>query len=504
MQNLSDNDIDKLFKQAADQQQPQFDPSDWNDLEKRLDQPKRTPSYTNWTSTIVLLGALVWLSWNAVNSFESDSFTGIVQSSTEEKSTLLNQNSPLLLSRDTAAGNQLSSGVVSQGKNAQSKGYVNSNETEFHSNEKEGAASVRESESGINATSTKKLISESISRDNDSVTKKQVAKSESNNTKLDKEVVASKAGNYGGVVENSEISINNAADSQGSFIDSDSQSEQPNNLNTNKIIDTGSTVNDANSDEKILIGSSVNKAEQNNATSTAASNSRTGMLNDNSRKDSLALITQEVDEIKATKADIPADSLTKDSWLQRWAIKATISPDFSADQFKSVEKTGLNYGMMLEYFIYEKFSVSAGAIWSRKYYSAQDVSYGYYQADKVYGDCRMWDIPLNLTYYNSPSRQYSFFFTVGSSSYLMNEENYTYQVETGYGTVSYDKQVLKENNEWFKMLNLSVGIQKQFRKRWAVQVEPFIKVPLAGVGEGNIQLSSFGSFFSVRYKILDP
>jgi hypothetical protein len=33
------------------------------------------------------------------------------------------------------------------------------------------------------------------------------------------------------------------------------------------------------------------------------------------------------------------------------------------------------------------------------------------------------------------------------------------------------------------------------------QVEPFLKAPVAGVGEGKIDLVSMGSFFSLKYKI---
>lgn len=498
MQNLSDNDIDKLFKQAADQQQPQFDPADWDDLEKRLDQPKRAPTYFNWTSTIVLLGALVWFSWITVNSFELERVSGGLDSSSGGKSALINTASQLSLNKDTTTFHSPAEGIVSS-EQVQSKIAVNK-ENESEPSEKNGP-SILESE--IDVTAARKSANDSGSKTNESKNSKQGAKGYNRTGTLVKEFVSAQTGNSHRAVAESDIT---GADEQESFTTSnDVKEEQPSNLHTNKVLAVGPITNNTNSKGKELNGSvRTLNAEQGITTFSTPSSTKTSGLNDNERKDSLELVSKKHNETKLANANKPADSLNKKDWLRNWAIKATISPDFSADQFKSVEKTGLNYGMMLEYYIHPKFSVSAGAIWSRKYYSAQDVAYGYYQADEVYGDCRMWDIPLNFTYYNSPSKQYSFFFTVGSSSYLMNEENYTYKVETGYGTVSYNKQVLKENNEWFKMLNLSVGVQKQFRERWAIQLEPFIKVPLAGVGEGNIQLSSFGSFFSIRYKILEP
>ena len=210
---------------------------------------------------------------------------------------------------------------------------------------------------------------------------------------------------------------------------------------------------------------------------------------------------------KVIKQDVGVnkdDSVLKKSTFSRFAIKATAAPDFSSDQFKSIDKMGFNYGLVVEYFLNKNISVATGAIWSRKFYSAQDVDYNGYHADRAYGDCRMWDIPLNINYYFTPSKRFSFFASAGLSSYLMNEENYDYEVETAYGKQTYSSQVIKENKEWFKTLNLSVGLQKQINTRFAIQVEPFVKVPLAGVGERNISLASFGGFFSVRYNFLTP
>jgi hypothetical protein len=83
----------------------------------------------------------------------------------------------------------------------------------------------------------------------------------------------------------------------------------------------------------------------------------------------------------------------------------------------------------------------------------------------------------------------------------MLEEDYTYTVDYSSGSRDYSYYIEGKNNEWFKMLNLSIGVQYQVAPRFHVQVEPFLKAPLAGVGEWDVQLSSMGIFLGIKYKI---
>ncbi|HEY3406168.1 MAG TPA: hypothetical protein VGK59_22430, partial [Ohtaekwangia sp.] len=127
--------------------------------------------------------------------------------------------------------------------------------------------------------------------------------------------------------------------------------------------------------------------------------------------------------------------------------------------------------------------------------------YGGLEAEDLSGDCYMWDIPLNVRYTFAPSRKLTGFISTGLTSYLLSDENYSFQVETGYGgRQQYTMNVKDGNNEWFSMVNVSLGLQQRFSDRFTIQLEPFAKIPLAGIGEGNIQLSSVGCFFAVEYR----
>ncbi|HEU5290499.1 MAG TPA: outer membrane beta-barrel protein [Cyclobacteriaceae bacterium] len=187
--------------------------------------------------------------------------------------------------------------------------------------------------------------------------------------------------------------------------------------------------------------------------------------------------------------------------FNRLAIKLAVAPDYTTVESATPKGLGINYGVLLEYRITNHWSVATGGIWSKKIYSAYDVEYSGYNADWVDGDCRMWDIPINVYYNFTSKKAFSFYASVGLSSYIMNEENYVYYFETPRGTYDYPMQVKGENNEWFKTLNVSAGIQFNIRKQFSLQFEPTLKAPLAGVGEGEVSLVSLGAFINLRYEI---
>jgi hypothetical protein len=183
-------------------------------------------------------------------------------------------------------------------------------------------------------------------------------------------------------------------------------------------------------------------------------------------------------------------------------IRALASPDLSSINYGSTRLMGSNYALLGEYKFSNRWSFSTGVIWSMKKYSTNDeVVYSGYSADQLDGACRILDIPINFYYHFFPEKKVSFYSGVGLSSYIMLKEDYTYTVFAASGDRTYATQVEGKNNEWFKVLNLSVGIQYPISTQWHIQAEPFLKAPLAGIGEGDVLLSSLGVFLGLKYKI---
>lgn len=183
-------------------------------------------------------------------------------------------------------------------------------------------------------------------------------------------------------------------------------------------------------------------------------------------------------------------------------LRALVSPDFSSINYTSTTSIGSNYALLMEYQLTTRWSLSTGGIWAiKKYATNEKFTYGKYTADRMAGDCRILDIPLNVYYRFRPQAKISFSAGVGFSSYIMQEEEYTYTFDSPYGSRDFSDYIKGENKEWFKVLNLSLGMQYQIAPRIHVQAEPFLKAPLSGVGEWDVLLSSMGIFIGLKYKL---
>ncbi|MEO6963026.1 MAG: hypothetical protein ABIY90_13710, partial [Puia sp.] len=54
-------------------------------------------------------------------------------------------------------------------------------------------------------------------------------------------------------------------------------------------------------------------------------------------------------------------------------------------------------------------------------------------------------------------------------------------------------------NYWFAVGSLSAGFEQDLGKGFSFQMEPFLRLPFRGIGDGNIKLTSYGLLFSMRY-----
>jgi hypothetical protein len=127
-----------------------------------------------------------------------------------------------------------------------------------------------------------------------------------------------------------------------------------------------------------------------------------------------------------------------------------------------------------------------------------DFNYGSssWDLDHAVGNCNMLEIPLTLRYDFGRIGKASFFVDGGFSSYLMKKEAYTYYWKGGRTSgATYNTN----KNYLFSIVTLSAGVEESLCKRLSIQAEPFVKLPLTGIGHGNIQLSSYGISFTLRY-----
>ncbi|WP_439488136.1 hypothetical protein [Algoriphagus sp.] len=193
----------------------------------------------------------------------------------------------------------------------------------------------------------------------------------------------------------------------------------------------------------------------------------------------------------------------KNPFAGKFNVSIQAAPDLSGIKLNQVGKAGQAIGIGAEYFLRPKISVASGVFYSFKPYSADDgyqLGYGD-QPDRVLGECDILDIPLNLRFYPLEGKLQRFFASAGLSTYLMLKEHYKLEYQdtgTGY-PYSREIDVSGANNHFFGVVNFSVGYERKLGKQLSIQVEPYFKVPISGVGEGDISLKSTGLFVGLKF-----
>lgn len=183
-------------------------------------------------------------------------------------------------------------------------------------------------------------------------------------------------------------------------------------------------------------------------------------------------------------------------------IRALVSPDISSLEFAKTDLVGTNYSILLEYPLSQHISISSGAIISRKVYSSpEEIVYGQYKANAVDGTCKVFDLPINANISIANRNKLSVYGSLGLSSYFMLSEDYTFYVNTNSGVRQFDWSFKKENIDWFSVFNLSLGAQYRVGNKTHIQAEPFLKTPIEGIGEWDLNLSSWGIFIGIKYRI---
>ncbi|MFD3001821.1 hypothetical protein ACFS7Z_15715 [Pontibacter toksunensis] len=213
----------------------------------------------------------------------------------------------------------------------------------------------------------------------------------------------------------------------------------------------------------------------------------------------------------STKADSSLSrKLTKEkTFLRNVQIAVLVAPDWTTVKFKEPDGISANAGLLLSIPLTKKLSLVTGAVWANKVYSAYPKDYSpssgywnsYYLPESIDATCMVLDIPLNLQYQVHAWDKNIIAIQAGLSSYIMLKENYTYNYNSGYGRYSKSVKYANEYLHLFGVQNVSVSYARRISPALSVGVEPFIKVPLTGIGAGHVKLSSAGVFFKAGYTL---
>ena len=192
----------------------------------------------------------------------------------------------------------------------------------------------------------------------------------------------------------------------------------------------------------------------------------------------------------------------------------TGAPDFASVNSIAGDKAGSTLGITVDYQFASHWYIGSGLLFSRKIFAAAPQDYhvpdSYYQHNGMWmggvstvnyikGRFDMLEIPLDLRYDFNTAGSTIFFASVGTSSYLFTNENCSYYYNFYNRPVTKGFSYTSDPNNLFSTLNLSMGAEAGISNSLSLLIAPYFKIPTRNIGFGQVQLSSFGIDFALRF-----
>jgi hypothetical protein len=179
------------------------------------------------------------------------------------------------------------------------------------------------------------------------------------------------------------------------------------------------------------------------------------------------------------------------------------APDISSSQGNFSSKLSTNLGLLATYSITKNISLTTGVIYARKLYEYSGASISAYgslgKTMETYADCKVLDIPLNLNYRVYEKGLNSISLNTGLSSYIMLNEEYKYVSNDGLGnTNSSVLEIVNQNQHFLGVANIGISFNRKINNQVSVGIQPFVKIPLTGIGYHDSKLKSTGIAFSLN------
>jgi hypothetical protein len=177
---------------------------------------------------------------------------------------------------------------------------------------------------------------------------------------------------------------------------------------------------------------------------------------------------------------------------------------------------GNNIGITVGYYLTSRLSVNSGIFYSNKFYWTPGYGPGrpmrmtnpppvsaYAAAAPTYefvnGSANLYELPLTLRYDIGNSGKSKFFANAGLSSYFIINQSSIYFFHSGGRPSAWKKTDNSQQNYWFDIADISLGVETDMGKGFSFQAEPFLKLPLKPMGMENAKLSTYGFLLSIRY-----
>lgn len=162
-------------------------------------------------------------------------------------------------------------------------------------------------------------------------------------------------------------------------------------------------------------------------------------------------------------------------------------------------KLGLNGGILLGLQVTKKLSIETGVQLSQKKYYSEGKYFkpkaGTMPANMIItsleGTSTLIEIPVSVKY-NFSKKKNTFYGKAGVSSYIITKESNKYQTVVSGQQQEINSTYKNAHSYLASEVRISAGYQHTINKKLNIRIEPYIQIPLKGIGIGALPVTSAG------------
>jgi hypothetical protein len=215
-------------------------------------------------------------------------------------------------------------------------------------------------------------------------------------------------------------------------------------------------------------------------------------------------------------SDVPAPSVASVVKKQKMkpahplpmSLSLSAGPEFNSSGSLIGGKKGFSAGVSLGIGVAKRLSLQTGLRYSAKSYAADRYEYKFGSEriqsliSEVDASCAVLEIPIQASYTIFEKSNKSIDINAGMSSYFMLKEDYNFRYTAASGYADRLQQFRNRNQHYFGVVDLSATYYiKLKQEKLRLGLEPYVKIPVTGVGEGRVNLKSNGLSIKLRYEL---
>jgi hypothetical protein len=194
---------------------------------------------------------------------------------------------------------------------------------------------------------------------------------------------------------------------------------------------------------------------------------------------------------------------------KRFYLAAMISPDITVVKLQRPQNIGLNFTGLVGFQINKTISIESGLAIGKKYYyssgrffdSANTHLRNHPSIVNADGYGKITEIPLNIRFNIANVKSNMFFAGIGTESYIIHEEQYSYTLDKNGRTYKGNAAYKKYSTSFFANIQLSAGVEHTMGNFCELRIEPYYRLPIKGIGVGQLPITSVGVNVGISKKI---